>query len=178
VPQVEVSETALPLELIIEQLGMGGVTGQAPTVALRNISAGLPSSYLDWSDATFKTSGWVTKFQPMTEIGGGYYQQILNVAALLLPVDTKLAAEYAVNNGAGVQGIDADMYEVVEVQAEVNTLRKALTNRLEEAPGNPGTLVLYDDDAHTPLLEWNLTDTTGGPVVATVGSPARRSASS
>jgi hypothetical protein len=177
-PQVEVTETALPLELVVDQLGLGPVTGLSPTVAVRNISLGFPWSYLDWSDMTFKTSGWTTKNQVMTEVGGGFYQQILDVAALTLPDGTYFSAEYNVNNGMGIAGADMDTFEVVEVQGQVNLLRQGLTNRLWEAPGNPGTLVLYADDGVTPLLEWSLTDTSGGGVVASPGAPARRSASS
>lgn len=55
-------------------------------------------------------------------------------------------------------------------------LRKALTNRLEEASGGPGHLVLYDDDGATPLLTWDVTDAEGGPVAPVTGTPSRRGA--
>jgi hypothetical protein len=53
-------------------------------------------------------------------------------------------------------------------------LEKVHRNRLEEAPGNPGTLVLYDDDDLTPLLTWTLRDELGGAVASSPGAPSRR----
>jgi len=41
---VETSETALPLDLTVDQLSSGGVVGLAPTVSVRNVSAGSPFS--------------------------------------------------------------------------------------------------------------------------------------
>ena len=58
--------------------------------------------------------------------------------------------------------------------ARMALLGKLQRNRLEEAPGNPGTLVLYDDDDVTPILTWQLRDGLGGAVVSSPGSPARR----
>ncbi len=58
----------------------------------------------------------------------------------------------------------------------VDLLRKALTNRLEAAPGNPGTLILFDDDGVTPLLTWATRDESGGAVAAAPGAPSRRGA--
>jgi len=58
----------------------------------------------------------------------------------------------------------------------ISLLRKALTNRLEASPGNPGSLVLYDDDALTPLLNWATRDDAGAAVVAAPGAPGRRGA--
>jgi hypothetical protein len=55
-------------------------------------------------------------------------------------------------------------------------LRKALTNRLEASPGNPGSLVLYDDDGLTALLSWSTRDDAGGAVVTAPGAPGRRGA--
>lgn len=55
-------------------------------------------------------------------------------------------------------------------------LRMGLTNRLDEAAGNPGTLRLYRDDASTVALQWQLRDASGGAVTAQSGSPARRGA--
>lgn len=55
-------------------------------------------------------------------------------------------------------------------------LRMGLTNRLEEAAGNPGTLKLYADDGTTLLKTWQLRDGSGQAVTAQSGSPARRGA--
>ena len=55
-------------------------------------------------------------------------------------------------------------------------LRQGLTNRLDEAAGNPGALRLYRDDGATVLLQWSLRDANGQAVTAQGGSPARRGA--
>ena len=172
----EVGETSLPLELVISRLGTGGVPGLTPTVACRNISlGGAPYWYLDWFDNTFKTAAWITKYAPMTNIESGYYQRILNVAALSLPVGTKLNIEFSVT-GAGISGIAADTYELTDTNAQVSYLRKVAKNRMWEASGLPGSLTLYDDDGVTPLTTWTLNDETGGAVLPAVGTPARRGA--
>ncbi len=57
----------------------------------------------------------------------------------------------------------------------LRTLRMMATNRLQEAPGSPGTLVLYKDDGTSPFLTYNLTDFNGNIVIGMVGAPARRS---
>jgi hypothetical protein len=173
--QVEVNVTQWPLDLTINKLGVGGVTGLTPTVALRN--AATVNSYLDWSDYVFKTSGWIQQYLTLTEVGHGYYRALLNVALLNMPVGTVLSAEYA-NTGSGVAGNTAETLEIVQVQEEVNFLRKIASNRLEEVSGSPGMLTLYDDDGVTPLTNWQLQDERGGPVVYQPGAPAKRSASS
>ena len=174
--QVETNESALPLQLTVDQLGLGGVTGLVPTVALRNITMGTPRGYLDWHSMTFRTSGWGLKYQPMFEVEHGHYEVIVNIAVLQLPVGTKLAAEYHVDNGNGIVGDDADILDIVATGQGVTILRKGFTNRMEEYPGNPGQLALFDDDGLTILARWQIRDSAGGGVVAPPGAPARRSA--
>ena len=55
-------------------------------------------------------------------------------------------------------------------------LRKLATNRLEEAPGSPGTLTLYDDDGSTVLGTYQIRDASGLAVASGTGEPARRTA--
>lgn len=55
-------------------------------------------------------------------------------------------------------------------------LRKLSSNRLEEAPGTPGTLTLYDDDGTTVLGTYQLRDAGGNAVASATGEPARRTA--
>jgi len=76
---------------------------------------------------------------------------------------------------AGVWG-DSATYGAATKGRILRLLGAGLANRIVEAPGSPGTLILYDDDAVTPLLTWTLTDTSGAAVTAVVGAPARRSA--
>ena len=52
--------------------------------------------------------------------------------------------------------------------------RKFITNRMVESTGDPGTVILYDDDAATPLKTWSLLDGTGGAVTTSAGEPAQR----
>lgn len=171
--EVEQSETALPLELTVVRQGVGGVVGLTPTVAVRDATTS--NRYLDWNDNTFKTGGWVLKYAPMTGVERGHYQRVLNLAALVLPVGFRFTAEYHVDDGATVKGDDLDLFLVTNKRVNVELLRKGFTNRLWEANGNPGTLVLYDDDDVTPLKTWFLADEFGGPVAPATGTPARRS---
>jgi hypothetical protein len=173
--QTDTTEIALPLELSISQYGVGGVTGQAPTVAIRLAAAGTPS-YLDWGSSTFKTSGWATKYQVMSEIERGHYQQMLNVSTLALTANTKLIAEFAVTGAFPILGVAQEEIYVNNVTSQVTLLRKVAKNRLEETSGNPGHLVLYDDDNVTAIETWSITDETGGAVLPAVGTPSKRSA--
>ena len=85
-------------------------------------------------------------------------------------------AEYHVDDGGDVVGDAADLLIVVQIQESVWFARKAITNRMEEYAGNPGTLILWDDDGVTPLMQWQLRDGTGGVVQLAAGAPAKRSA--
>jgi hypothetical protein len=173
--QTDNTETALPLELTINVVPGGGLTGLTPTVALRLTATGTPS-YLDFATNTFKTSGWTTKYQTMSEIERGHYQYLANISALGLAVGTKLSAEYHFDSGTGLTGDGQDIVVINNTAAQVTFLRKVAKNRLEETSGNPGTLVLYDDDGATPLETWSLRDETGGAVNPATGTPAKRSA--
>lgn len=55
-------------------------------------------------------------------------------------------------------------------------LRKMATNRMEQTSGNPGQLVLFDDDDTTPLKTWEVRDEFGNGIAASVQVPARRGA--
>lgn len=57
-------------------------------------------------------------------------------------------------------------------------MRMLASNRLEEAPGNPGAVVLYADDGTTIWKTWTLRDAFNNAVSATAGDPAKRSAAS
>jgi hypothetical protein len=179
--EADFNDTSFPLELVINLQNVGGVPGLSPTVALR--MSPTTDSYLDWSDNTFKTAGWAVKDQPMTDVsltGGtpGMYQQILNVAALgfntLSPLPQKLIAEYT-STGAGTGGLGSDVVIVSELRPDAKIARQTDTNRLEAEGGAPnGTLTLYEDDGVTVQSVQQLNDFAGGPVVNTVGTPAKR----
>jgi len=174
---VDKSSTSVPLDLTIEQEAVGGVTGKSPTVALRDATT--LNSYLDWADNTFKLVGWTLKNAPLTEVEDGHYQRSLNLAILSPAADagSVYAAQYHVDDGADVKGVALDIVIAEEQNTDLSLIRKSITNRMEEFPGNPGHLILFDDDGFTQLKNWELRDATGGGVVATVGSPAKRAAS-
>ena len=157
----------VPLFLTISRSSTGGVPGMSPTVELRRTSDG---SYLDFSDNTFKSVGWVSRQGALNDIGGGCYQRTLDLATIGAVVKDVLVAIFTVNNGDDVLGVTNDTYVVEDLE----TMRQLVTNRLEETPGSPGHLVLYEDDGVTVRSSWAIRDVVGGPVVASVGNPARR----
>lgn len=163
-----------PLTLVVNRAGSGGITGLAPTVALRDGAD--PTSYLDWGDSTFKSSGWSSKYAALTAVERGHYQRMLDLPAVGALPGQSLVAQFYVNNGGDVRGEAEDVVLVTDTKTDTSLLRKALTNRMEETPGNPGQLTLFDDDGLTILARWELRDAAGGGVVAMSGTPARRSA--
>lgn len=169
---VEYSNPAFPL--VVTLVKNGGLTGASPVVALRD--GATLNSYLDWSDDTFKTSGWTLKNALLTEIGAGQYQRLLDLSAIPgLTYGQALVAEFSVTDG-GALWTGHDVLLLIDTGTNVELLRKMVTNRFEETPGNPGIAVLFDDDGVTPLLSWQLRDASGNAVLSNVGAPAKRSA--
>lgn len=169
---VEASDI-IPLTLTVTKAEVGGVTGLSPVVALRD---GLTTnSYLDWNDNTFKTAGWGMKEAVLPEIGDGHYERQLNLPGIGAGSGDIYVAEYKVDE-PDAKGVDAERIFVVSQRDDLALLRKMVTNKLLETAGNPGQLVLYDDDGVTPLKTWQLRDGTGGGTQLAVGAPARRSA--
>lgn len=174
-------DMVVPLELTIEQEGVGGVTGQLPSVRLRDAST--LDSFLDWGDNTFKTAGWGTKDQLLDEVGDGHYTLSLSLATIGAIVGNVFVAQYTVNDGGDVIGDDHDVIlvgqqalsDMAALLADTELIRKSITNRFEEFPGTPGRIILWDDDGVTPILEWEVRDAAGNGVVASVGCPAKRS---
>jgi len=160
-------ETKVPLFLTITREGLGGVAGKAPVVALRN---NLNDYFLDFADNTFKAAGWTTKEQTLTDLGGGHYRYDLNLAVIGAANEDIYVAEFRVDDGGAVMGAAQDFILIEDLPI----MRRIITNRLEDFPGNPGTLILYDDDGVTPLKSWELRDATGGAVSAAAGAPAKR----
>ena len=158
---------SVPLFLTISRSSTGGIPGLSPTVEVRRTSDG---SYLDFADSTFKVAGWTTKQGALVDLGGGCYQRTLDLAAIGAVVKDVLVAIFHVDNGDDVMGVTNDTYVVEDLE----TMRQLVTNRLEESPGNPGQLVLYEDDGVTVRSTWPIRDVVGGAVVASVGNPARR----
>jgi hypothetical protein len=101
-----------PLILTLEQEDVGGVTGQAPTLAIRDATS--IGSYLDFTDYTFKSAGWTTKYQPLVEIEDGGYVFRMNLAAIAaISIGDILSAEYYYDDG-GVVRRDQETMIIVE----------------------------------------------------------------
>lgn len=148
----EKSDTSVPLDYTITRPGVGGVTGQSPTVAIRKGSS--TGTYLDFSDATFKTSGWTTKYASLTEIERGHYQRILDLSAITegataatLAVGEVLVAEYRVDDSGANRSDDHDLIRVVrDVDEVVDKVWDELTSETRVA-GSFGQLLKNKIDA-------------------------------
>ena len=110
-------DTAVSLDLTVDQEGVGGVTGLTPTVAIRLSSS--TTSYFDFFDSTFKTTGWTTKYQAMVDIERGHYNYVLAITALSPSLGDMYNIEYNVDNGASVVGDAADRLIVVASIADI-----------------------------------------------------------
>jgi len=166
------ADTALWLSLTIVLSGTGGVAGQSPTVALR-----VPGTahYLDFADYAIKPSGWTLRDAPLVDMGDGRYDYQINPSRIPTGVDAMIVEYNNADASHVVGGADSDVLLLRNLPHDVAIVRKSVTNRMEEAPGNPGTIVLYDDDAMTVILTQTLRDDTGGQVLPSKGEPAKRS---
>jgi len=175
--EADYNDDEFPITLVVNKTDIGGVPGLFPTVAIRLFPS--LTLYLDWFDLTFKAAGWVILNEPMTDCGGGWYQAILNVAGLgftpLTGLPQKLIAQYT-TTGVGTGGVDEDVVIVSELRPDSKLSRQIATNRLEALGGFPGTLTLYEDDAVTVQSVQPLLDYSGGAVINTSGTPAKRGA--
>lgn len=174
-------DQVVPLDLTIEQEAVGGVVGKSPTVRVRD--GATLDTYLDFTDNTFKSSGWGVQDAAMSEVGRGHYTRSLDLSLVTsLVVGNILVAEYTVNDGGDVVG---EAHDILIMSSEETSykgmsvdslIRKAITNRQEEFPGSPGRIVLFDDDGTTKILEQELKDNAGGGIIAAVSVPSKRSA--
>lgn len=175
--EADFNDTQVPLELVVDVLGRGGLPGLTPTVAIRLFPS--TNLYLDWVDLKFKAAGWGLKFNPMVDIGNGIYQQIFNAAGVTtanaLPIPYKVTAEYN-TTGVCTSGEALDLIFVTELRPDAKLARQFNTNRLESFGGNPGQLVLFADDGVTVQSTQQLRDFLGGAVIDSPGCPAKRSA--
>ena len=102
----------------------GGLAGMTAVVAIRDGNSS--TSYLDFSDNTFKSAAWVTRQAPLTDLGGGFYARLLNVAAITnLPGSTHvLVAEYTVTGNIGgvdIGGVDEDHILLVDTLFDISS---------------------------------------------------------
>jgi hypothetical protein len=171
--EADYNDASFPLELTVNNAGVGGVTGLTCTVAVRQ--AGTTSSYLDWATNTFKTSSWTTKNQPMTDLGTGCYQTALPVSLLgyTLGSEAKLVAEYT-SSGVGAGGFAADTICVSPLRPNAQLARQYQTNKAVALGATVGTLTVYADDGVTALKVHTLADFAAGQVSNVAGTPAQR----
>ena len=187
-----------PIEFFATDGTGAPITGMADLkAAVRRQSDG---KWLDFDDGTFKSSGWGTQQQTMTEyqagIAPGFYRFTLDTSSFgtadtyviviqevpaTLYLYTSLT-EIRVGGTVPTAGIaDAVLAASVagraagSLGATVNRVRQHWENRLETASGSSGNHVLYDDDDVTPLLTFDVKDVAGGAVTIPAGIPTRRS---
>jgi len=173
--EVTKSDTDLTIFLVIDREGVGGVAGISPLPTVRLRDPLVSGSYYDFGDNTFKTIGWLLQSAPLADVGGGHYSRSLNVSTFPLGSGATFIAEYKVDDGAAIKGVDSEMFLISALRPEATLLRKYHTNKMHEASGLPGTLQLYDDDDATVLRTHQLRDESGGAIAPTVLTPARRS---
>lgn len=167
---IELGDTAAPVELDVLQNGTG-VTGLIPTFAVRRLS---DNFFLDFADNAFKSSGWTTKNQALSEITGiaevaGKYRTLWN-SSLSITAQGLYSLEFTTDDIG-----DHDTEYVVFLKRELAI--KSLVNRLviNEASS---LLEIYDDDGTTLLETWPLTDKNGNSIVLEGTGPANRGAPS
>lgn len=153
----------------------GGIPGQSATVALYK-----GGNYLDWNDNTFKSSGWGTKYQALTEADDGQYLASISTLLLSVVANDVLAAHYLVTgtvNAAASEPIlvVGTQESLDDIYANTEFARKMIGNKAIEAAGNPGTIIYYEDDDTTVFKTVELLDKDGGPVTESAGTPAQRS---
>lgn len=111
--------TLAPLILTLEQEDVGGLTGQTPTIAIRDATT--IDSYLDFTGFTWKSSGWTTKYQTLTEVEEGDYTYFLNLAAIAaVDIGDILSIEYYYDD-SGVTRRDQETLVVVESISDIPT---------------------------------------------------------
>lgn len=113
--QAERTDTNVPVTFVIDT----GTTGLTVTVRVRDGST--TNSYLDFSDNTFKTSGWTSQTSTLTDINSGFYALAggLNLAAMTnLPTTTHtLLLEFVVTGAFSGSAVD-----IIQVRTSVHDI--------------------------------------------------------
>lgn len=101
-----------------------GVTGAVVAIRDETQPQAPAPLYLDFSDDTFKTVGWVTRQAPLTALGGNFFALDggLDLSAFTnLPADTRsLAAEYEATLDSGTLLLDIDHLELQQGDTQVH----------------------------------------------------------
>lgn len=178
----ETIDTDISLDLTITRGGVGGITGLSPTVSIRD--GATTNSFLDFSDNTFKTSGWGTKDASMSDVGRGHYRRALDVSAFSPAAGAVFIVEYHVDNGGDVVGdahdklitinsfydIPSDVWdEATAAHTTAGTFGAEIQTKL--SPTQAAQLLdiyrIFGLDPTAPLIV-SKTARTAGPVVQTI----------
>ncbi len=172
------TDTATPLSLAVDN--MGGVAGLTVVASVRD-----GGTYLDFSDNTFKSSGWGQKTTALSDLGAGFYTGALDVNSITnIPNTTNnLVIEYTVSGSYSAVALGVvSFYQSVpsasenatavwsatpatELLDDISFLSQTLKNKREiKKIGNVWTLFVYADDGVTPILSKPLKDVGGDDI--------------
>lgn len=140
----------VPISFDLSRVGSGGISGQTVVCQMRKVSD--PTSYLDFNDNTFKTSGWTTKQKTLAGVAGaaGFYVTTLNTALVAAIVDGFIMMVEVYLSGA-------------------NALVEEREYRFKEASGGGGGATV-DDFLDEPLADHTIPGSVGeGIALAAAG---------
>lgn len=154
-------------------------TGKAATLTLRIVRSS-DGYMLDWSDWTFKASGWTTLNKTATEHDatnnpGVYYWVIGSSASIdhLLP-EAFSDDEYLLEVEESTLPVHQSERYLVRERRMTDMLHvQLLANKRALANGGTNNYTIYEDDDSTALLTKSVTDKDGGSISLPVGVPAR-----
>ena len=155
-------------------------TGKSATLTLRIIRSSDKYGY-DWSDASFKASGWTTLNKTATEHDavnnqGSYYWDIGASATIdhLLPAAFAVDDEYIFEVEESTLPHHQSYHQVIRKRRMAEMLSaQFFTNNKKLSSGSSGNFIVYEDDASTTLLSKSIKDVDGGAVTIPTGIPAR-----
>jgi len=142
-------------------------TGLSPTIKIRDVESG----------------NIVVNSVSMVEKGDGFYgydfsayNSTKDYAIVCDSVTLSGVERYTyASSGEYNESLNSIESTVGTVDSSTTLIRKIQTNRLELLDGNSDNWILYDDDAVTPLLTFDVTDKDGNVIVQYANTPSKRS---
>ena len=142
-------------------------TGLSPTVVIRDVDTGVI----------------VISSTPMSETGDGFYSYdfsgynpLVDYTVVCDSVTLSGTERYTyASSGEYNDVLDSIESTVGVVDLRTLLIRKIQTNRLELMDGDADNWILYDDDAVTTLLTFDVSDKNGNVIVQQPSMPSRRS---
>lgn len=167
--EYEIGDATVQIEMFLFDNGLGN-TGQTVTVAARRVS---DNFFLDFADDAFKSSGWTTKNQALTEITGvdelvGLYRFVWDSSTAITDYEL-LAWQFKFIDGA-----DTFLDTEYVLFGQKQFAEKALVNRLEVNEG-ASELRVYEVDGTTLFKTFTLTDKDSLGIVLQGTGPSSRS---